>query len=140
MELSKDTIKYLDTLSNKDLLLLVIIKYQSSYPIWTEISKDEYQKNNFEHDLNSPWTMNDICNALKDLCKLQNYKKIPHYKDDKKGLFAQMVIHNEKPDYYTYYKQTGTKHCILLNSGLINYLEKRKLIINGKLDISYLNN
>lgn len=69
-------------------------------PIWERCTKEEYDKNysTFEKMLTSEHT----------------YKREGIYKNQKPGIMWQIENFDTKPDYYKYYKQTGTKKVYLV--------------------------
>ena len=124
-------IKFLDTLSDEDVLKVLDWLYGQNEPIWEECSEEEYEENcpkrikyindcfgegklPTEEDLKT-WSQFD-------------YKKEPVYKEWEGGIFNLIKLQKEKePDYYKYYKQVGTKRIVIVNSQIMHYLNQRKI-------------
>lgn len=124
-------IKFLDTLSDEDVLKVLDWLYGQNEPIWEECSEEEYKENcpkriKYINDCFGKGelpTEEDLKNWV--IC---DYKKEPVYKEWKGGILALMKLQEEKePDYYKYYKQVGTKRIVIVNSQIMDYLNKRKI-------------
>ena len=84
------------------------------YPIWEEVSKEEFDKH-----VGNP---NDLKDVLERMFDFENiYRIVPIYKET--GLYAML---NSEPIGYRYEKQTGKEFVILLDSDMMNYINERK--------------
>lgn len=118
---------FLDEMSDEQLLLWLNINYGEDEPVWKRCSKKEYEKHNgpVQYKKYKDWTALDMEKMVATICNMFEYKAVPVYKDAKPGLLEQIKFMDKEPDYYKYYKKTGTKRVILIGSEIMEYLDSR---------------
>lgn len=123
MKLEEDVKKYLDSLSDEELMTYLYLKSGIEKPIWKRCSKKEYT----EHCGNPSVSYKhlDINRIISQLCHLSDYKAVPVYKEWKGGILSLMELSSKEPDYYKYYKKKGTKKVIMIGSTIADYLNER---------------
>lgn len=114
MALPNEIKKVLDNMSAPELISWLAYRYGEWYPIWEEVSKEEYDKH-----IGTP---EDLKGSLEHTLTCEDiYRRVPIFKET--GLFAML---NSEPIGYKYEKQVGKEFVILLGSDMMNYINKRK--------------
>lgn len=119
MALSKESKNYLDSLSDKELLLELQLRYGQFVPVWEKCSKEDYEKNYGAEDDPS------LENLKKRLTCPYTYKRESHWNNVQPGILWQIKHWHDKPDYYTYYKLISLNYTLMLGSDMLDYLHNR---------------
>lgn len=117
--MDKKTKKYLDSLSDDELLALLQIRYGRFITKWEKCSKEEYEESCPKYD-------GTFGSMLKLLGSMGVYKREPHWKNQQCGIMWQIEHYNDEPDYYTYSKAVGQEFVFMMGSEMIDYLRNRK--------------
>lgn len=120
MALSKKVERYLDNLSDTELLLELQLRYGQFVPVWEECSKEEFEENYGPEDDYS-W------DSIERLISCPNtYKRTPHWNNVQPGILWQIEHCHDNPDYYTYHKLVRQEFTLMLGSDMLDYLHNRK--------------
>lgn len=125
--LDKETIKWLDKLSDEELIIFLNARFGNDEPQWEECSKKEYEKHCGKDNLS-------VSEMLEKFFDLFNYKRVPYWHEGG-GILDQ--ISGREPDGYKYYKLKGYKRVILVGSDIMNYVNGRKINIITTKSIAY---
>ena len=114
--LDKETIKWLDKLSDKELMVFPNIRFGIDEPQWKRCSKKEYEK-----------YCGKECQSLSEMVERyllnpDEYKRVPYWNEGG-GILDQ--ISGKEPDGYNYYKLNGYKRVILLGKDMMDYVQRR---------------
>ena len=114
--LDKETIKWLDSLSDEELIAFISVRFGMNEPQWKKCSKKEYEKH-----------CGKACQSLSEMIERyllnpNKYKRVPYWNEGS-GILDQ--ISGKEPDGYNYYKLKGYKWVILLGSDMMDYVQRR---------------
>ena len=121
MKLSKETIEYLDSLSDAEFIYFLHLNYSAKIPQWKECSRKEYEKycGKFEDKI----TIDLLEHLIDNMCNGREYRRVPFWNEGG-GIMDQ--ISGREPDGYRYEKCTGYKNTLMLGSGMIEYCQTRE--------------
>ena len=113
--LDKETIKWLDKLSDEELIIFLNAKFGMDEPQWEKCSKKEYEKHCGKDG-------QSVLEMMEKFFDLFDYKKVPYWHEGG-GILDQ--VSGREPDGYNYYKLKGYQRIILLGSDMMDYVQRR---------------
>ena len=119
--LDKETIRYLDSLSDTEFIYLVHIKFGATLPQWVECTKEEYEKYCGKNE--DKITMDFLERLIDNMCNGREYRRVPIWNNGG-GIMDQ--ISGREPDGYLYEKCTGYKKVLMLGGDMIEYCQTRE--------------
>ena len=120
--LDKETIKYLDSLSDAEFIYLIHLKFGAALPQWEKCTKEEYEK--YVDKIEDNKTTIDLLEHLLDnMCNGREYRRVPIWNNGG-GIVDQ--ISGREPDGYKYEKCTGYKKVLMMGGDMVDYCSKRE--------------
>ena len=119
--LDKETIKYLDSLSDAEFIYLIHVRFVANLPQWEECSKEEYEK--CCGKAGGIITDEILACLLDNLANNREYRAVPFWNEGG-GIMDQ--ISEREPDGYRYEKCTGYKKVLMMGGDMVDYCSKRK--------------
>lgn len=119
--LDKETIKYLDSLSDAEFIFLIHARFVANLPQWEECSKEEYEK--YCGKAGGIITDEILARLLDNLANNREYRAVPFW-NECGGIMDQ--ISGREPDGYRYEKCIGYEKVLMMGGDMVDYCSKRE--------------
>ena len=120
--LDKETIKYLDSLSDAEFIYLMHIRFGATLPQWDECTKEEFEKYCGDTD-DHVISEESLIRLVDNIANNREYRAVPFWNNGG-GIMDQMS--GREPDGYKYEKCTGYKKVLMMGGDMVDYCSKRE--------------